>query len=139
MKDYIRKVQYHETDKMGITHHSNYIKWMEESRIDFLEQIGYGYDKLEKDGIISPVIGVECDYKKSTTFNDLINIKVEVEDFSKVKLIIKYTMTNLNTDELVLTGKTKHCFINENGRPIPLNRQFPELDKILRELIIPKD
>ena len=41
MNNYIRKVQYHETDKMGIAHHSNYIKWMEEARIDFLEQIGY--------------------------------------------------------------------------------------------------
>ena len=35
--DYLRKVHYHETDKMGITHHTNYIKWMEEARIDFLD------------------------------------------------------------------------------------------------------
>ena len=34
MFKYIRKAQYHETDKMGIIHHSNYIKWMEEARID---------------------------------------------------------------------------------------------------------
>ena len=26
--DYIHKVHYHETDKMGVTHHANYIKWM---------------------------------------------------------------------------------------------------------------
>lgn len=38
--DYIRKVHYHETDKMGVTHHANYIKWMEEARVDFLNQIG---------------------------------------------------------------------------------------------------
>lgn len=60
MNDYLRKVRYHETDKMGITHHSNYIKWMEEARIDWLEQIGHSYAKLEEQGIISPVIGVEC-------------------------------------------------------------------------------
>ena len=52
---YTHKVQYYETDKMGITHHSNYIRWMEEARIDFLEKSGFSYDKLEKDGIISPV------------------------------------------------------------------------------------
>ena len=50
MKKYIHKVNYYETDKMGITHHSNYIRWMEEARIDFLEQIGFSYDKLEKEG-----------------------------------------------------------------------------------------
>ena len=55
---YTHKVQYYETDKMGITHHSNYIRWMEEARIDFLEKSGFSYDKLEKDGIISPVISV---------------------------------------------------------------------------------
>ena len=46
MKPYIHKVQYYETDKMGITHHSNYIRWMEEARVDFMEQIGWGYDKM---------------------------------------------------------------------------------------------
>ena len=47
-------VQYYETDKMGITHHSNYIRWMEEARIDFLSQIGWSYAKLEEEGIIFP-------------------------------------------------------------------------------------
>ena len=60
MKKYIHKVNYYETDKMGIVHHSNYIRWMEEARIDFLDQVGLGYRKLEDNGIISPVIGLEC-------------------------------------------------------------------------------
>ena len=55
---YIHKVQYYETDQMGIVHHSNYIRWFEEARIDLLEQLGIGYDMIEKEGIISPVIGV---------------------------------------------------------------------------------
>ena len=40
MKDYIHKVQYYETDKMAIVHHSNYIRWFEEARVDWLTQIG---------------------------------------------------------------------------------------------------
>ena len=55
-------VQYYETDKMGITHHSNYIRWMEEARIDFLSKIGWSYAKLEEEGIIFPVVTVECKY-----------------------------------------------------------------------------
>ena len=62
MEAYKHKVCYYETDKMGITHHSNYIRWMEEARVDFLEKIGFGYDKLEEMGIMSPVIGIECDH-----------------------------------------------------------------------------
>ncbi|MCI5649507.1 MAG: acyl-CoA thioesterase [Fusicatenibacter sp.] len=134
MNDYIRKVNYHETDKMGITHHSNYIKWMEEARIDFLDQIGFGYAKLEEDGIISPVIGVECQYKHSTTFGDEVRIRAEVEEFRGVKLVIRYTMTNNKTGELVSTGRTMHCFTDTSGRPVTLKRQFPRFDQKLREL-----
>lgn len=134
MENYIHKVHYYETDKMGVTHHSNYIRWMEEARVDFLDKIGFSYAKLEKDGIISPVIGVECDYKVSTRFDDLISIEAKVEDFNSVRLVIKYTMKNVKTDELVAIGKTKHCFLNTENKPVILKKSFPELDKKLREL-----
>lgn len=134
MYEYIRKVPYHETDKMGITHHANYIKWMEEARIYFLDQIGFGYAKLEQDGIISPVIGVECQYKHSTTFDDIVSIQVRVEEFKGVKLVIQYTMTNQATGQLVLTGKTMHCFTSKEGRPLILKKQFPDFDQVLKKL-----
>ena len=139
MKKYIHKVNYYETDKMGITHHSNYIRWMEEARIDFLEQIGFSYDKLEKDGIILPVIAVECDYRMSTTFGDNIEIQVEIEEFKGVKLVIKYTMKNANTNEIVLIGRTKHCFLNKDNKPIILKKDFPEFDKKLKNLTMNKE
>lgn len=139
MKKYIHKVNYYETDKMGITHHSNYIRWMEEARIDFLEQIGFSYDKLEKDGIISPVIAVECDYRMSTTFGDNIEIQVEIEEFKGVKLVIKYTMKSANTNEIVLIGRTKHCFLNKDNKPIILKKDFPEFDKKLKNLTMNKE
>lgn len=133
MHTYIHKVQYYETDKMGITHHSNYIRWMEEARIDFLEHIGYGYAQLEHDGIISPVIGVECQYKHPTTFDDEVEIAVGVDEFKGVRLVITYTMTNAATGDLVLTGKTMHCFTDANGKPIILKKKFPEFDAMLRK------
>ena len=58
---YQHKIQYYETDKMLVTHHSNYIRWMEEARVDFLDRIGWSYMKLEELGIISPVISVDGD------------------------------------------------------------------------------
>ena len=134
MDKYIHKVHYYETDKMGITHHSNYIRWMEEARIYFLESIGLGYSKLEEDGIISPVIGVECEYKMPSTFNVEIEIDVRVKEFKGVKLVIEYIMTNVKTKELILVGITKHCFVNNENKPIILKKDFPLLDKKLREL-----
>lgn len=134
MKSYVRKINYYETDKMGITHHSNYIRWMEEARIDFLEQIGFGYAKLEEDGIVSPIIGVECEYKSPTTFGDSVEIEVGIEEFKGVQLVINYTVTKLGSGELVLRGRTRHCFLSGEGKPILLKKQFPEFDLKLKEL-----
>ena len=136
MKTYIHKVNYYETDKMGISHHSNYIRWMEEARIDFLDQIGYGYAKLENDGIMSPVIGVECEYKKTTTFDDEIEIEVKMKELKGVRFTIEYIMKNAKTGELVAIGRTKHCFVNNAGKPIILKKEFPELDEKLKNLIL---
>lgn len=132
---YVHKVNYYETDKMGVTHHSNYIRWMEEARIEFLDKIGYSYFKLEEDEIMSPVIGIECDYKATTTFNDVIEVDVKVKEFKGVKLVIEYVMTNVKTKELVLTGISKHCFVNAEGKPIILKKEFPEFDKVLRKMV----
>ena len=133
MEAYIRKVQYHETDKMGVAHHSNYIKWMEEARVDFLDKIGYGYVKLEADGIISPVLTVECEYKKPLHFGDEFAVLPEILEFKGIRLVIGYTFTL--EGETVATGKTSHCFLSPEGRPIALKRQFPEFDAVLKGLV----
>jgi YbgC/YbaW family acyl-CoA thioester hydrolase len=49
---YYRKAQYHETDQMGIIHHSNYVKWMEEARIGYMSRMGFSYKKVEELGVI---------------------------------------------------------------------------------------
>ena len=128
--DYLHKVQYYETDRMGITHHSNYIRWMEEARIDFLSQLGWDYDRLESEGIISPVLGVQVKYKKSTTFPDEISIAVSVADYRNVRLKLAYEMKN-RQGETVCTAESEHCFINGNGNLIVLKKQFPKLHEDL--------
>ncbi|MBR3286657.1 MAG: acyl-CoA thioesterase [Bacteroidales bacterium] len=134
MRPYYHHVNYYETDKMAVTHHSNYIRWMEEARIDFLEQIGFGYRKLEEDGIVSPVIGVTCEYKASTAFGDTVRIDAFVKEFSGVRLVIGYEMRNADTGALVLTGQTRHCFVDGQGRPVILARSFPAFARKLQEM-----
>ena len=124
MKPYIHKVQYYETDKMGITHHSNYVRWMEEARIEFLDQIGWSYVRMEEEGIISPVLAVNCRYKHSTTFSDEISVTVKVKEFKGVRLILEYTMKNKKDDFVVLTGTTEHCFLNTQSRPKKKKKEF---------------
>ncbi len=129
MNLYQHKVQYYETDKMGIVHHSNYIRWMEEARIDFLGQIGWDYKKLEDSGIISPVTAVECKYKCSTMFADLITISVKVQEFKGIKLKLQYEMRR--DDVLVCEGASEHCFLNADGKIMNLKRENPKFYETL--------
>ena len=133
IKDYTHYVQYYETDKMGITHHSNYVRWMEEARVDFLKQIGWDYAKLESEGIISPVVGVSCKYKNSSTFDDLITIKVNVDEYSGIKLKFRYLMTN-SKGQTVCEGSSEHCFVSADGKIIQIKKSYPELSQIFINL-----
>lgn len=138
MNTYTHKVQYYETDRMGIAHHSNYVRWLEEARMDFLAQIGYGMTKLEANGVTSPVVSVECQYKATTTFDDEIAIEVAVEGYTGVKLSLAYRLTNTATGQVVLTARSSHCFIDTAGRPIAVKKHFPGLDEVLRNQVITK-
>ncbi|MFR3142470.1 MAG: acyl-CoA thioesterase [Lacrimispora saccharolytica] len=134
MEPYLHHVQYYETDRMGITHHSNYIRWMEEARVAFLEEMGWGYEKLEDMGIVSPVTQAACEFKKPTTFSDVVEITVEVREYRGVRLLLSYRMVNERTKELVAEGTSGHCFLNREGQVMILKKEHPEFDKILKEL-----
>lgn len=132
MEPYIHKVNYYETDKMTITHHSNYIRFMEEARIDFMEKLGWGYDKMEQEGIMSPVVSITCDYKKTTTFPDIISITVSVLKCTAVKLTLGYTMTC--NGEVACKATSSHCFLSPDGRPVIIEKKFPEFYSALKKL-----
>jgi len=135
MEKYIHRVQYYETDKMGITHHSNYIRWMEEARVDFFEKKGMSYSKLEEIGIISPVIEINCKYKSVTKFEDEIEILTRIKEFKGVKLVFEYVMKDKKNGEINFVGESKHCFINKEGKPIILKKEFPDIDKKLKDMV----
>ncbi len=133
MQYYQHKVQYYETDTMKIVHHSNYIRWMEEARVAFLESIGWGYDRLEADGVVSPVTAVDCKYKVSTRFPEIIRIAVMVEEFKGVKLKLYYKMLNAD-DVVVFEGHSEHCFLDEKGNIVRLKKTHPEFYEALVKL-----
>jgi len=135
MNIYEHHAKYYETDQMGIIHHSNYFRWMEEARLDLMEQLGWGYKLMEEKGIISPVLEINCKYKHMVLFNDIICINATVKEYSGIKLTIAYEMTDKKSGKLRATGESKHCFLNKSKRPVLLKKEFPEFDQILRDLV----
>ena len=126
---YERKINYYETDRMGVVHHSNYIRYMEEARTAWLESIKMPFSVLEENNITIPVLGVSCEYKHHVTFEDTIVINLFIKEYNGVRMTVGYNMTDLKTGVTVLIGETKHCFTNKDLRPINLkkiNKEFSD-------------
>lgn len=132
MKPYERKPHYYETDRMGIIHHSNYIRWLEEARIAYMDGMGASYAGLEESGICIPVLSVECKYISMVRFGETVLIEVKIEEYTGSRLKISYRLTDKDTGELRTTGSSSHCFLNASGRPVSLKKANPTYDSAFR-------
>lgn len=137
MTSYEHKVQYYETDGMSIVHHSNYIRWFEEARVDLLEKLGFGYDRIEREGFSGPVLGVSCQYKTMTHFGDTVRINTRVTSYNGVRMTLHYEVCDAQTGEVRCVGDSQHCFIAPDGRPAILRKCWPAFDTALAANVEP--
>lgn len=125
---YEHHAKYYETDQMGIIHHSNYVKWMEEARMNLMEQIGLSYKQMEEMEIVSPVISISVDYSSMVHFDDTVVIETHVTKYDGIKMELEYIMYDKETGDKRARAKSSHCFLTRSGKPISLKRAYPELD-----------
>lgn len=130
---YTRRVNYYETDKMGFVHHSNYIRYMEEARMDYMKKIGVDYRGLEEQGVIIPVTAVSCRYLRSCYFDDALTIAVHTASYTGARVAFRYEI--YRGDTLCAAGESGHCFLGEGGVPVNLRKRFPAYSRILTDLI----
>lgn len=131
-KPFTRTAKYYETDQMGIVHHSNYIRWLEECRMDWMLQMGFDYAKLEEMGIMIPVLSVQCTYRLVTKFNETVVIIPKLEKISGVKFKVSYRIVNPETGELHNTAESEHCFLNREFKPLFLKKEYPEIYDVFK-------
>ncbi|MDR3231271.1 MAG: acyl-CoA thioesterase, partial [Synergistaceae bacterium] len=125
---YVRRAQYYETDQMGVIHHANYIRWFEEARVDFLDQIGFPYAQVESRGITFAVLNLSCVFRSSVVFGDTVHILAGVSESEHSRMTISYRVTDAVSDELRTTGATSHYFFRKrDARPVSLKKAIPEL------------
>lgn len=123
---YEHKVQYYETDQMGVVHHSNYIRWFEEARTDFMEKMGLSYAEMERHGIMCPVLSVEAEYLRMVHFGESVWIESAVTAYNGIKLTVKYEVLGKETKMVHCRGLTRHCFLTKEAKPISLKRDCIE-------------
>lgn len=111
IKPYSRRINYYETDMMSIVHHSNYIRFFEEARCDFMEQIGCDVRALEDKGVSIAVVDAYAKYIVPLKFDDKVYITTKLTKMSAAKMEFEYEIRFADTDILATVGKTSHCCV----------------------------
>ena len=131
---YIREINYYETDKMGIVHHSNYIRFLEEARCRWMKELGLPMEKLEEIGYTIPTLEVNCKYLNPVTSGDVISIRPYISEYNGVRMTISYEVINTKTNNEVIKAITKHCFTNKELKPVNMKKSNLEIHKILEKV-----
>ena len=124
------RVQYYETDTMGIVHHSNYIRYFETVRTEFIRAAGLPYDKIEEMGVYIPVLSVKAEYKVPAVYDEVISLTCRMTKLSHASFELEYEVKNAETGQLHATGWSRHGFTDKNFRPIVIKKAAPEVYEV---------
>ena len=132
--EYKREINYYETDKMGVVHHSNYIRFLEEARCKWLKELGISMEFLEENGYTIPTLEINCQYKNHVTSGDIIIIKPMVMEYNGVRMTVSYKVIDSKTGKEVIKALTKHCFTNNELRPINMKKNNIKIHNIFEKI-----
>ena len=124
---YERKINYYETDKMSVVHHSNYARYLEETRIDMLEFYGMPLDMFEEMGYVIPVLDLYGQFKESIRFGETIRVVPTVEKVTPVKFYFSYVIYDETMTRVKHIAKTSHCFLDNKFNPVSLKKIAPDM------------
>ena len=136
MFEYTREVFYYETDKMGVVHHSNYVRWLEESRMAYFNHAGLPYAETEEHGVMIPVTNMNLKFKLFCRFGDTFTVRVRMIKYSGVRFDMAYTVVN-QLGQTVLEAVTGHAFVGKDHRPLALPKALPERHEGMARLLEP--
>jgi acyl-CoA thioester hydrolase len=120
------EVRYAETDQMGVVYHANYLVWMELGRTKLIQDLGFNYAEMEKDGIISPVLDIQISYKKPLRYGEIAKVHTWIEEYDGLRVIYGYEIFT-SDEQLAVTAISKHvCVKKDNFRPISVRKLYPD-------------
>lgn len=126
-KFYERSINYYETDKMSVVHHSNYARFLEECRVDMLRHYDMPLGMFEEKGYVIPVLDLYSEFKESIRFGETIKIVPRIDKVTPVKFFISYVIYDATLTRVKHIAKSSHCFLSRDFKPVSLKKVEPEL------------
>ncbi|WP_031525706.1 acyl-CoA thioesterase [Dyadobacter crusticola] len=110
------RVRYADTDQMGYVYYGNYARYYEIGRVEALRSLDYHYKAMEDEGVMMPVYDCHSRYLRPARYDDLLSIKVTIQEMPGVRVRFLYEIRN-QLDVLLNTGETTLVFQRmDNGK-----------------------
>jgi acyl-CoA thioester hydrolase len=119
------RVAYHQTDGQRRVHHSNYLNYFEDARVEMLREGGIEYKNIEDSGRLLVVTEMNVQYYAAAEFDDWLRLDVVVTEIRKVRLSHHYEVFRGET-RIASADSTIAC-VSPEGRPTKLPTEFLEL------------
>jgi acyl-CoA thioester hydrolase len=113
-------VRFNEADPLGIVWHGHYIRYFEDGREAFGNKYGIGYLDFYKKGYVVPIVGVQCDFKRSLRYGDKVIVETTFTPCDAAKIKFSYRLFNARTNELVATGSSVQVFLDAKNSILQL-------------------
>lgn len=123
------RVRFCDTDMMGVVHHSNYIKYFELTRIEYLRRRGLNYASWTALGLHLPVISCHADFRTPAYLDDLLRVEARLSVLSRVKVGFEYRVSRMTDEGLleIATGSTLLACVGNDHRPIRMSKEAESL------------
>ena len=107
------RVKFYDTDTFGVVHHSNYIRWFETGRVEFLRELGIDLNELMNDGILFPIIEIGAKFHAPARFDDELEIETTAEALTKAKMKFVYKIRRCGEEKVLAEGASTNVFTND--------------------------
>ncbi|HET8830225.1 MAG TPA: thioesterase family protein [Pelobium sp.] len=118
------RIRYADTDQMGYMYYGNYATMYEVARTEMLRSLGMSYKSMEQDGVMMPVLELKSKYLKPALYDDVITVKVSIEEKPGIRIVFKYELFN-EKETLINLGETTLVFVDiQKNRPCMAPKNF---------------
>ena len=100
------RVNYSETDQMGVVYHARYLVWLDIARTEHLRQSGMSYRELERAGLRLVVGEVAVRYREPARYDDPIRIRCWVREVASRRIDFGYSVEHADDGRLLATAFT---------------------------------
>lgn len=121
------RIRYGETDMMGHAYYGNYLLYFEQARAAWCRERGVSYLEMEAAGFKLPVVEVWAKYRGEVKYDDVIAVKIWVEEMRRVAVQFKYEIVNESTGKLVTEGYTWQVCVDGSMKAVSIPAFFREL------------